>query len=404
MNSGAPTLPSPRVALRRRPRVACLALCLCLTLMPGLVHADSWIPPSPEAVIASDGKTRATITPRQIDDSLAYFTDKVEGADKAGQREGGPQQATARVERKTARGQWQTVWQGPLVNDVAPVEALLSPGGRYLVTLDNWHFLGYGDDVIVIYGERGQRLHQLALRQILPSEYVAALPRTASSRHWRGEPTLSPDGAVLRIPLRVPSRDFDDRSTVPMDIRLADAQVTLPSGPAWEQALQAAKLEIDRQRAQYDRLQERHSAPLTAPTDVALEAWNRYAYEVMYRLEAEGEPRILPAKGSNEEPMASLELEALLAGMGKPSNFPAIVDTWGLASPEPLALEAIATRALRQVHPGSARDVRIVFVGLPEQRARVTALFEATGAGFRFVDMTQTMAGKPMEPFKLFDE
>jgi len=404
MSRSASSLRSPRVGMGRRSRVVRLLLCVCLSVMPWLVQADSWMPPGTEVVTASDGKTRVTITPRQIDNSLAYITDKIVGEDKAGQREDGPRQATARVEHKNAQGKWQVVWQGPLVNDVAPADTLLSPGGRYLITLDNWFSRGFGDDVIVIYGDHGQHLHQLALRQILPSEYVAALPRTTSSRHWNGGATLSEDGEVLRIALRVPSRKFDDLSTVPMEIRLSDAQVTLPSGPAWEQALQTAKTEINRQRARHDRLQERHSAPLPAPTDASLEAWDFYAREVMYRLESTGEPRILPAKESNEEPMASLKLEALLSNMGKPSDFPAFVDTWALASPEPLALEAIATRALRQVHPGSARDVRIVFIGLPEQRTRVTALFEATGVGFRFVDMTQTMAGKPMEPFKVFDE
>jgi hypothetical protein len=42
---------------------------------------------------------------------------------------------------------------------VAPVSALVSEDGAYLITFDNWHSMGYGDDVVVLYRTDGTLIH-----------------------------------------------------------------------------------------------------------------------------------------------------------------------------------------------------------------------------------------------------
>lgn len=387
-------------ALRRRLGRWLLGAGLCLT--PWLAQADSWLPASTQIQTSADGKSRVTIEPRQLSSSRAFFHDKVEGTPNAGQLPGGRDQASARVERKDANGQWQLLWQGPLVNEVAPVDTLLSNGGRYLVTLDNWHAMGFGDNAIVIYDGQGQRLHQLSLRQILPREYVMALPRSVSSLHWRGDAVLSQDGESVEIQLAPPGDDEEEEEehSLLLKIRLIDAKVTLPSGRPWNKAMRKARAEVAAQRTEYEQFVRSHSAPLPVPPDASLKAWEAYAREVMIRLEAYGKVQILAAAGAADRSDSSQALEDLITQMGDPNAYVSRIGNWALASPDPRGLEEVATRAVREVPPASARHMRVIFIGLPEQQARMTALFEATGAGFRFVDMSQPVPGMQAVPFE----
>ena len=71
-------------------------------------------------------------------------------------------------------------------NEVSPVSAVVSNTGKYIVTFDDWHEMGYGDNVIVIYGEGGTLLYKYALADILTeSEIKDSVPRSASSLWWR---------------------------------------------------------------------------------------------------------------------------------------------------------------------------------------------------------------------------
>ena len=155
-------------------------------LMPSVAYADSWFPAQVETYFSEDKNVRVTVTPRQLEDALAYFEDKVEEREPAGQKAGGNDKASMLLERKTTYGEWQTVWKRTLPNDVAPVSVLLSRTGRYVASFDNWHSMGHGDNVVVIYGPDGNVIRSLRLDDFLPKSYIAALPRSVSSlRHRR---------------------------------------------------------------------------------------------------------------------------------------------------------------------------------------------------------------------------
>ena len=50
-----------------------------------------------------------------------------------------------------------------LINSISPVKALLSNNGKRIVTIDNWHSLGYGIDVFVVYNEKGELVKRYKL-------------------------------------------------------------------------------------------------------------------------------------------------------------------------------------------------------------------------------------------------
>ncbi|MBO0356745.1 hypothetical protein J0X19_02190 [Hymenobacter sp. BT186] len=75
------------------------------------------------------------------------------------------------------------VWEAPLSNWTAPTTAVVTNGGSYLVTLDNWASLGYGDNVFVVYSQQGHLLKQYALADFSPFP-IDAYRRSISSLWW----------------------------------------------------------------------------------------------------------------------------------------------------------------------------------------------------------------------------
>lgn len=225
---------------------------LTLTFASALVVADSWAPPRIEVTASANGQTRVTVVPRSIDSNLRYFEDKTKHREPAGQRAGdGQVSPLARVERLGPGGKWHMLWQKPLVNDVAPTSVLLANGGSFLVTFDNWHSAGYGEDVVVIYDRHGNVVRKLSLEQILPPVYLRFLPRTVSSRWWSGEHRLVQGDTLVELQVVEPGPVPRDRpSYTSVRIRLADGAVLPSSGPAWTRAMaEALRLEAERQAA-----------------------------------------------------------------------------------------------------------------------------------------------------------
>jgi hypothetical protein len=79
-----------------------------------------------------------------------------------------------------------------LANPVAPVKSLVTDRG-YLVTLDNWHNMGYGT-VVASYAPDGRKVTDLALENVFSAEEVRAFERSVSSIWWRKETAYVRDG------------------------------------------------------------------------------------------------------------------------------------------------------------------------------------------------------------------
>lgn len=168
----------------------------------GDARADSWAMPEPETTASANGEFRFTVTPAPIGSQLEYFREEVKA-----ENNGKPVERPAPLglfERRDAKGQWEPVWASPLANPVAPVTVLVADDGRHVVTFDNWHSVGHGTHVIVIYGPDGGPVRSLALTDLVPEDYMMALPRSVSSIYWSKDEGFSADGASVVISVIVP--------------------------------------------------------------------------------------------------------------------------------------------------------------------------------------------------------
>lgn len=275
---------------------ACAIFPCMMRLLSGLIfalfaqlatpcRADQWFPPQPETYESPDKTYRLQVRPRELVSPLAYFSDKAKRREPAGGAKGQQQRrATATIEHLGADGAWTALWSGPLTNEVAPVDALIADGGRYVVTFDNWHSMGYGPNVVVIHDGQGRVIRAMALTDIVSEEYVFALGHSVSSIHWRGTPQLGPDDTV-RIPIVVPGdrQGSEEETYVDAVIRLADGAVLSGASPEWRHAQAAAAKEAQSRRDYDERAREAFIAPLLGPSDNTERAWHDYLLEAFLR-------------------------------------------------------------------------------------------------------------------------
>jgi hypothetical protein len=264
--------------------IAALAV-FASSLAPTAAVADTWSEPKVAVTASANGAYRLTVTPRTISDQIDFFEDKVAGREPAGQADGQPGTATARLERRTSDGNWSLVWDRPLVNDVAPVSALVSDDGRYVVTFDNWHSVGYGDDVVAIYGGDGTLIRAMALTDILPSYFLDGFSRTVSSLHWQHQSTRI-SGDLLQLAVREPGEAAftNDSKFYTLNIRL---DTGTPAPLTADQLRHLRPLACSAHRAavqDYNEGLRWVRSDLTAPTTGDRNEWSRYYSEAIHRL------------------------------------------------------------------------------------------------------------------------
>ena len=148
--------------------------------------ADTWMPPGETSYDSRGREFRLRVFPRVISSVGDYFRQSDQGAGKRGQKAGERDTCVGQLEKVRDDGSYVAVWRRDLLNDVSPVRALVTADGRYVVTFDNWHSMGYGKDVVVIYGPEGRLVTSLGLAGFLSKEQIARLPRSISSIQWGG--------------------------------------------------------------------------------------------------------------------------------------------------------------------------------------------------------------------------
>ncbi|MEG3086067.1 hypothetical protein [Sphingomonas sp. PB4P5] len=344
--------------------------------------ADSWMPAERKSYLSSDKATRLTVVPRDLENQLAYFSDKVEGKEPAGQRRGGEPRALGILERRSGQA-WTKVWEGPLVNEVAPVHALVANGGGHVVTFDNWHSAGFGDNVVVIYRGDGSVVRTMKLADILPEDYVRALPTSVSSMWWGGEHELSRDGRQVVLKVVVPSGRGSigsPRGFVDVTIDLATGAVVPLAGPAWDQAMAAAAPLAARSKAAEATWRAALISPLDPPLSAKEIDWSRYLYQAVKRLAPISAQRgfdpvwILPAAGAPKFADRARDIREVITEWDEKSDL-------AFASPSaPEALARVLTESAKAAPAGRLAGSRL-FVALPPAQAEVvrTAL-SRTGA------------------------
>lgn len=100
-----------------------------------------------------------------------------------------------------------------LENRVAPVDAYVTDDGRYVVTLDDWDRVGYGDAVAAFYNHQGL-IKKYALEEMLAGvdglgerptsrELWSRFPHSVSSRWWRDTRMVFVRGAGVQARLAI---------------------------------------------------------------------------------------------------------------------------------------------------------------------------------------------------------
>lgn len=100
--------------------------------------------------------------------------------------------ATAEFYRRGADRSYRIVAERTLVNPIAPAVFFVTDHG-YLVTLDNWHNLGYGK-VVASYAPDGRPVAAHQLRDLFSADEIAAFSHSASSIMWRTDTTYVRSG------------------------------------------------------------------------------------------------------------------------------------------------------------------------------------------------------------------
>lgn len=354
--------------------------------------ADSWNLPEVATYTSDDGLWRLTVTPRELSNQLAYFEDKVAGKDKAGERSGGNEKARGLLQKR-AEQHWVNVWDKALVNDVAPVEVLVSSSGR-IAALDNWHATGYGDSTVVVYDMAGLPVCSLGLYDLLPAIVVDNLPHSVSSIQWRTDARYSDNGQVLLLTIATSNgfsnqQDLTDNKEqdLKLSLRMKDCSVVPPSKDVWHAVLAMAQKRQWAADKEHEDWRAKFLAPLSAPTDDNPQAWKNYLSSAWSRTTARDSgvyPRVqvLTPEGRPKYESSLEDLKKELRLLGQWSEVLVV----GSASPKSLvtAIEQFSAGA----SPDSLRSKQIV-LALPSayfEAARKTLV--PTGANIVQIDPT----------------
>ena len=381
----------PMVALFR---LAIILLALTFTVA---AHADSWMPPDTEVTLSKNGSFRFTVEPSPLASSLQYFEEELKA-----QSEGQPVERPTpfgMLERKDAAGNWTLVWAVPLVNDVAPVSALVSGDGRHVVTFDNWHSVGRGKNVVVIYGVDGALVRSMKLTDLVPEDYVAGLPMSVSSTRWKRGSRFADDGDDLLVDLIVPNEDpfSEETETVTVTMGLTDGSVTLPDERAWEAAMAMAQaVKVARDEAEQARLDFLRS-PLAAPAGCDASDWNPYLREAFQRMskqplfEASTSVVIInpPGHSRHENAVEWFKDDLIEEDYGFPNNVSAV----SVCSPGTLA--AAVKRAIKGVKPGSLKHTSLYASVSKSEFEKIAALLAPTGAKAVWIDPNAAIPQRP---------
>jgi hypothetical protein len=338
------------------------------------------------------------VTPRAVVSPLTYFQDKVAGRPNAGALPGNLQKSAQGYMEHLEGGQWRSVWNAPLVNEVAPVSVVVSNSGL-TATFDNWFSMGYGQSVVVIYDGRGQKVRNLSLGDFLTRAYIHAMPRTVSSIDWGKGHYFSDDGKQLILRIVVPPDPSIDpmqgeMQYVEMAVNAATGQVIAPSGPKWDAALQAATLADARLRAEEASEDAAFKAPLLPPSSEEDPQWHGYLVEAFFRVDPDWKddyPQtvVLGYKGSK---YYKRDLKFLRDALTQPldSDGPIM-----LGSPDPGNLIREIGRITSSMSRKRLSKARVYVTVTPGFIDVAASAIARTGAKFIPLDMSKGIAQNP---------
>lgn len=342
-------------------------------------QADTFLPPRVETYLSGNGRYRLTVTP-SADISLPAREDVAPA-----------NAAQARVERRQGTG-WAQVWRGPLRNPVAPSWSVVSDSGQ-VATFDDYAAAGHGPRVVVLYGPTGRSVRALSLAQLLPADYIRALPRSVSSIGWGRAHAFSADGRTLRLRVSIPNNNERDLSPAGY-VELALDAATGQRAPGYAAALQRAYVQaapaIAREQLRWEAAKAFQRAPLLAPDTGDYRAWNHYLAEAYRRLDPGGRgtaPKLMRVQlqaGRADLP----EQRRIVDALSNPGKDPrALVFATTFAEPpEQAGLIASLAKAAQDAPAGCQAGRRVYVLADDNGAAAAAAALARTGATLVRID------------------
>jgi hypothetical protein len=201
-----------------------LAVCLCAAS-----RADEWPAPQTREVFSKGRAHFVRVIPGESWGDTAGFGDSRKGP-----------YAKAIFYHQQSDGSYRLGATLTLLNPVAPVEFFVSDLG-YLITLDNWHNMGYGK-VLALYGPDGAPIKSYELKDLFLDEEIRNFEHSVSSIWWhKGPAYLQSDEKALFISL-------DDKGTdVMLDARLGTYRSCKWQDPVAVKDFVCRSANIDRQ-------------------------------------------------------------------------------------------------------------------------------------------------------------
>src|SRR5687768_2479920 len=143
-----------------------------VVLAGGVVGGDDWPAATIKEVFSESREWFVRVVPgKSLGDTFGFA--------------GSPKGPYARAEfyQRAADRSYRLVTEITLDNPIAPVKFLVTDRG-YLVTIDNWHNVGYGK-MLVSYAPSGRRVASYELKDLFSRREIEAFSYSTSSIHWR---------------------------------------------------------------------------------------------------------------------------------------------------------------------------------------------------------------------------
>lgn len=143
---------------------------IVLMFINQLLLADEWIKEYRKVYTSQNGIYELVIEPTHIPEN--YENEILKRKKHPEKYLNSPMKDTivqchAKLYKKTGHlGLPELIWKKDLVNPVAPYEAMITNDGKYVITFDDWYNVGYGENVMVVYGENGEILKKYGLNEI----------------------------------------------------------------------------------------------------------------------------------------------------------------------------------------------------------------------------------------------
>ncbi|MEO0419963.1 MAG: hypothetical protein AAF249_13950 [Pseudomonadota bacterium] len=376
--------------------IAAFCAAAVAALTSSTAYADSWAPPTTETYTSENGEYRFTVEPAPIDSALDFFREEVKAQEEG--REVERPAPLGLLEKRMANGDWSPVWAVSLVNVISPVSVLVADDGAHVVTFDNWHSIGRGENVIVIYGDGGAMVRSLMLSDVLGETFVAALPESVSSTSWNRGKRLLSDGETLEIDILEPEAGVvkRKRETLPIRIALADGSVGAMTGSGWDRA-RARAIEVKAMREEARRKRDAFFRdPLIGPSTCDRRPWYQYINEAFLRL-TPGNPY---SDFTSATVLFPRDHDRYAESVGWLRD--KLEDAWGyprseaFASPcDPEALVQAVASIARRAQKGAWPDATFYVVATEGVYKKVAQLLAPSGANLVWVDPTTAIPQRP---------